>query len=148
LLEPKDEFQTGFPTPHVSTDEAPIFYAISPRLAAHDDFCAAYPATSEGWPACVVVICGLLGVVGSGARAQVRGQQGPAPPPEFISTCALCHGNDGKGTDRAPTMVNSANLQSMSDSDIAAVIQKARTKCRDFRCRPPISTDWSAIFDR
>jgi PQQ-dependent dehydrogenase (methanol/ethanol family) len=62
-------------------------------------------------------------------------QQGPvdqAAPPQFIRTCALCHGNDGKGTDRAPTMVGSAHLQSMSDAEIATVIQKGRNRMPAF----------------
>jgi PQQ-dependent dehydrogenase (methanol/ethanol family) len=62
-------------------------------------------------------------------------QQGPASqpaPPQFIRTCALCHGNDGKGTDRAPTMVGSAHLKSMSDGEIGTVIQKGRNRMPAF----------------
>jgi PQQ-dependent dehydrogenase (methanol/ethanol family) len=53
-------------------------------------------------------------------------------PPQFQRTCSLCHGSDAKGTDRAPTMVGSAALQSMSDSDIANVIQKGKGRMPAF----------------
>ncbi|MDP9052381.1 MAG: PQQ-binding-like beta-propeller repeat protein [Acidobacteriota bacterium] len=55
-----------------------------------------------------------------------------AAPPQFIRTCALCHGNDGKGTDRAPTMVGSAHLKGMSNAEIATVIQKGRNRMPAF----------------
>ena len=88
----------------------------------------------------LLAICVLLDLCGSGVLAQgmngagqsARGQQGQTAPPQFLSTCALCHGNDGKGTDRAPTMVNSAHLQSLSDADIAAIIQKGKNKMPPF----------------
>jgi PQQ-dependent dehydrogenase (methanol/ethanol family) len=50
----------------------------------------------------------------------------PAAPPQFVETCTLCHGGDGMGTDRAPTLVNSAHLRGMTDSDVAAIIQKGK----------------------
>jgi PQQ-dependent dehydrogenase (methanol/ethanol family) len=82
-----------------------------------------------------LIACFVLGFGVSVAWAQ--GMNSPAtPPPQFLSTCALCHGNDGKGTDRAPTMVNSAHLQSMSDAEIAAVIQNGKNKMPPF----PLST--------
>jgi PQQ-dependent dehydrogenase (methanol/ethanol family) len=59
-------------------------------------------------------------------------QQGQAPPPQFTQICALCHGNDGRGTDRAPTMVGSANLRNLSDADIAKIIQQGKNKMPAF----------------
>jgi PQQ-dependent dehydrogenase (methanol/ethanol family) len=50
----------------------------------------------------------------------------PAAPRQFVETCTLCHGGDSLGTDRAPTLVNSAHLRGMADSDVAAIIQKGR----------------------
>lgn len=67
-----------------------------------------------------------------GMNSLQQGSAGEAAPPQFIRTCALCHGNDGKGTDRAPTMVGSAHLKSMSDADIATVIQKGRNRMPAF----------------
>ena len=70
------------------------------------------------------------GMNGGGASQQAEPAQ--AAPPQFLHTCSLCHGNDGKGTDRAPTMVGSAHLQSMSDADIAAIIQKGKNRMPAF----------------
>lgn len=78
----------------------------------------------------------LAGVSTHSAWAQgingAPGQQSQEAPPQFLRTCALCHGNDGRGTDRAPTMVNSAHLQSMTDADIATVITKGRNRMPAF----------------
>jgi PQQ-dependent dehydrogenase (methanol/ethanol family) len=85
--------------------------------------------------ACGVV---MLGVAGA-AWAQPPGRYGAPPqaaavpaPPQFTRTCALCHGNDGRGTDRAPTMVNSAHLRSMTDAEIATTIKKGRNRMPAF----------------
>jgi len=48
-----------------------------------------------------------------------------APPPgrqTFASTCAGCHGLDGRGSERAPSIATSAKMQHASDSDIAKII--------------------------
>ena len=57
-------------------------------------------------------------------------------PPLFTRTCTLCHGADSQGTDRAPTLVNSAKLRSMPDSEIADVIQKGKDKMPAFPFPP------------
>jgi PQQ-dependent dehydrogenase (methanol/ethanol family) len=67
-----------------------------------------------------------------GMNGPQQGPVGQAAPPQFIRTCALCHGNDGKGTDRAPTMVGSLHLKGMSDAEIATVIQKGRNRMPAF----------------
>jgi len=78
----------------------------------------------------------LLGLGALLAQAQsVRPQQGQPmqdAPPQFTQTCSLCHGSDGRGTDRAPTMVNSTHIQSMSDSDMATIIKKGKNKMPAF----------------
>jgi PQQ-dependent dehydrogenase (methanol/ethanol family) len=71
--------------------------------------------------------CILPGVPAHSAWAQAMNA-----PPQFQRTCSLCHGSDAKGTDRAPTMVGSASLQNMSDSDIANVIQKGKGRMPAF----------------
>jgi mono/diheme cytochrome c family protein len=85
--------------------------------------------------------CGLLLTAISGAiRAQPPGRFGAPPPqaaavpapPQFARTCALCHGNDGRGTDRAPTMVNSAHLRTMTDAEIASTIKHGRNRMPAF----------------
>jgi PQQ-dependent dehydrogenase (methanol/ethanol family) len=85
--------------------------------------------------------CGLLmaGIAGA-AWAQPPGRYGAPPlqaaavpaPPQFTRTCALCHGNDGRGTDRAPTMVNSAHLRTMTDVEVATTIKKGRNRMPAF----------------
>jgi PQQ-dependent dehydrogenase (methanol/ethanol family) len=50
----------------------------------------------------------------------------PPPPPQFLQICALCHGNDARGTDRAPTLINSPDLHKVSASAIAEIIQKGK----------------------
>ena len=53
-------------------------------------------------------------------------------PPLFASSCALCHGEDAEGTDRAPMLVNSIKLRSISDSEIADIIQNGKDKMPAF----------------
>jgi cytochrome c553 len=50
----------------------------------------------------------------------------------FTRTCALCHGADARGTDRAPSLVNSDQLRGMPDSDIADIIRKGKNKMPAF----------------
>jgi PQQ-dependent dehydrogenase (methanol/ethanol family) len=83
----------------------------------------------------LVGACILQGVPAHSAWAQAMNA-----PPLFQRTCSLCHGSDAKGTDRAPTMVGSASLQSMSDSDIANVIQKGKGRMPAFPL-PPADID-------
>ena len=40
----------------------------------------------------------------------------------FASTCAGCHGLDGQGTGRAPSIVNNAKVQNLSDDQISRII--------------------------
>ena len=100
------------------------------------------PSLSVGYAA-VARLSNLLGIgllLCGWAPAWPQGMNYPqqpqpveqAAPPQFIHTCALCHGNDGKGTDRAPTMVGSAHLQSLSDADIATIIQKGKNRMPAF----------------
>jgi PQQ-dependent dehydrogenase (methanol/ethanol family) len=67
----------------------------------------------------------LAGVAGRSACAQDQVQ---APPPVFTQVCSLCHGGDGRGTDRAPSLVGTDHLRMMSDADIADVIRHGRGK--------------------
>ena len=70
-----------------------------------------------------------------GAAAQAAP---PTPPPQFVQTCALCHGKDAKGTAIAPALANSAHVQAMSDGDIAEMIHKGKGKM------PPVMVPLSA----
>ena len=46
----------------------------------------------------------------------------------FAQTCALCHGGDGRGTDRAPSLVNNEHLRGISESEISDIIRKGKAK--------------------
>ena len=41
----------------------------------------------------------------------------------FASTCANCHGLDGKGSERAPNIAEKANVQRLSDAQVSHIIQ-------------------------
>jgi len=58
-------------------------------------------------------------------------QAGEAPK-QFTRICTLCHGADARGTDRAASLVNSAKLRGISDSDIANIIRKGKDKMPAF----------------
>ena len=68
----------------------------------------------------------------AGNPPQAQTPQFQEAPRQFKQTCSLCHGADGRGTDRAPTMVNSASLRNLSDNDIATIIQKGKAKMPAF----------------
>jgi PQQ-dependent dehydrogenase (methanol/ethanol family) len=72
-----------------------------------------------------------LPVRAQGVQQQPLAQM-PEPPPLFARTCALCHGADARGTDRGPSLVNSAELRSLQDSDISDIIRKGKAKMPAF----------------
>src|ERR1700735_4635247 len=41
----------------------------------------------------------------------------------FASTCANCHGLDGKGGERAPNIAEKASVQRLSDAQISHIIE-------------------------
>ncbi len=63
-------------------------------------------------------------------------QSSPTPseqqPLSFTKSCTLCHGADAQGTDRAPTLVNSARLRSIPDSEIVDIIRKGKDRMPAF----------------
>jgi len=75
---------------------------------------------------------GLLIVSAASANPQVSGQKTPLKTnkPEaalgkrmFGSTCAGCHGLDGKGSERAPNIADRPSVQRLSDMQISRIIQ-------------------------
>jgi PQQ-dependent dehydrogenase (methanol/ethanol family) len=58
--------------------------------------------------------------------------QAQETPRQFTRTCTLCHGADARGTDRAPSLVNSAKLRGLSDSEISDIIRKGKDKMPAF----------------
>ena len=59
-------------------------------------------------------------------QQQRQDRQAQEPPKQFVQTCTLCHGGDAKGTDRAPSLVNNADLRSMPDSAISDIIRMGK----------------------
>jgi PQQ-dependent dehydrogenase (methanol/ethanol family) len=56
----------------------------------------------------------------------------PVQPPLFTQVCSFCHGGDGRGTERAPTLINPEHFHTLSESDIAGIIGKGRGKMPAF----------------
>ena len=50
--------------------------------------------------------------------------------------CAVCHGGDGSGTDRAPGLLNNRRLRSQSEADIAAIVKNGRNNMPSFAALP------------
>ena len=92
-------------------------------LGKRRDWCGS-PVAARG----LAGLCVLLGTLASTSRAL----QPPEAPRQFKQVCSLCHGSDGRGTDRAPTMVDSAKLRGLTDSDIATIITKGKNKMPAF----------------
>ena len=87
-------------------------------------------------PPSVLLACSLLAVRAQDAGALPWEQRQqlhlppppPPPPPEFLQVCALCHGNDARGSDRAPALLHAPDLRGASAGAIADVIQKGKGK--------------------
>ena len=76
-----------------------------------------------------VVGAALAGVIvslaGFLATRAATAEPAPAKPVEALvaTTCAGCHGDGLRGGDRAPALVDNANLRTMPDSQIRAIIR-------------------------
>jgi PQQ-dependent dehydrogenase (methanol/ethanol family) len=69
-------------------------------------------------------------------------------PPTFGQACAVCHGGDADGTDRAPALVNNRQLRGKSDADIAVIIKNGRGNMPAFAFLPPEQIQSLATFVR
>src|SRR5450432_3665131 len=54
---------------------------------------------------------------GPGAGEAVQAQQ------DFNGTCAVCHGDNAKGGDRAPSLIDNPDLRKLDVADIAGIIK-------------------------
>ena len=68
-----------------------------------------------------------------------------APAP-FGQTCAVCHGGDAEGTDRAPALLGNRQLRGKSDADIAAIIKGGRGNMPSFSFLPDEQVQTLAHF--
>ena len=71
----------------------------------------------------------------------------PAPP-VFGSNCAVCHGGDAQGTDRAPALLNSRRLRGQSEADIEATIRDGRGNMPSFAFLPAEQLETAARYVR
>jgi PQQ-dependent dehydrogenase (methanol/ethanol family) len=60
----------------------------------------------------------------------------PVQPPLFTQVCSFCHGGDGRGSERAPTLINPGHFQTLSESDLVAIIGKGKGKMPAFALPP------------
>jgi PQQ-dependent dehydrogenase (methanol/ethanol family) len=63
-----------------------------------------------------------------GGRFGAQAAPGPVAPPQFAQICALCHGADALGTDRAPSLVKTDNVRNLTENDIADILRKGKGK--------------------
>ena len=104
------------------------------------------PAEPLPW---LCVLLGCLRIRLGAGRQWPRGKAaGSGRSAAIQAGCSLCHGSDGRGTDRAPTMVDPPQLRSMSDSEIATVITKGKNRMPAFPLPSADIDRWSAIFGR
>jgi cytochrome c oxidase cbb3-type subunit III len=70
--------------------------------------------------ACSVLICWAQATTQNSPRTKVEPDRGKQI---FTSSCAQCHGLDGKGSERAPNIADRPNIQRLSDSQISHIIE-------------------------
>src|ERR1700722_6666818 len=83
-----------------------------------------------------------------GADAQGANSPAVREPAQFGTTCAVCHGGDAEGTDRAPQLKNSRDLRGVSEQDIANVIRNGRGNMPSFSFLPEERIHELAYFIR
>jgi PQQ-dependent dehydrogenase (methanol/ethanol family) len=57
-------------------------------------------------------------------------------PAQFGSNCAVCHGGDAQGTDRAPALTNNRRLRGRSESDLLNTIKNGQGNMPAFNFLP------------
>lgn len=73
----------------------------------------------------VIVVVGVLFPISLAQQDSWEGDYKATPAPgkrAFASTCAGCHGLDGRGTEKAPNITSSTKMQRLSDARIANII--------------------------
>ena len=96
-------------------------------------FCSAKPLSRYALAiAFAVAIAGLPAWPQGSQSSKLQLPETHAAPEQFTTTCTLCHGDDARGTDRAPSLVNSAKLRGLSDREISDIIGKGNDKMPGF----------------
>jgi cytochrome c oxidase cbb3-type subunit III len=76
----------------------------------------------------ITLVLSIGGVCPAGIQAQQNSSDddfkaSPAPgKATFNSTCAGCHGLDGRGSEKAPNIVSGAKVQHLSNTQIASIV--------------------------
>jgi cytochrome c oxidase cbb3-type subunit 3 len=60
-------------------------------------------------------------------RQRAAGTEGIAGQKTFTSSCAGCHGLDGRGGQRAPNIASNSSVRRLSDAELAKIILNGRT---------------------
>jgi PQQ-dependent dehydrogenase (methanol/ethanol family) len=87
-----------------------------------------------------VALCTSLGVAQNASAVHA--------PEQFGQSCAVCHGGDAEGTDRAPSLTNSRHLRGSSEKDIAELIKNGRGNMPAFSSLPEAQIQELAHFVR
>jgi PQQ-dependent dehydrogenase (methanol/ethanol family) len=82
------------------------------------------------------------------AAAQNSGSAAVHVPAQFGQNCAVCHGGDAEGTDRAPALTNNRQLRGTSEKDIANLIKNGRGNMPAFSSLPEAQIQELAYFVR
>jgi PQQ-dependent dehydrogenase (methanol/ethanol family) len=84
-----------------------------------------------------ITLYGVFALLSWGSAAVHGAEPAAVPQPQrFGETCALCHGGDAEGTDRAPSLVGNRVLRGLSADDIAAIIEHGRGGMPSFAALP------------
>jgi cytochrome c oxidase cbb3-type subunit III len=72
-----------------------------------------------------VLVLSLASVAGLHAQNSPHASPEAAPPgaPIFASSCAGCHGADGRGGEHAPNIATAPQVQHLADQDLAGIIR-------------------------
>ena len=83
-----------------------------------------------------------------GSRTAVAPDAAVEQPPQFGPNCAVCHGGDAQGTDRAPALTNNRRLRAGSETDIADTLKKGQGNMPSFNFLPPAQIQVLAHYVR
>ena len=78
--------------------------------------------SARRWVWAVGLSCTLALAPSSAQDAAARHAASPAGEQIFSTTCAGCHGLDGRGSERAPGITSSARIRRLSDKELANII--------------------------
>ncbi len=76
-------------------------------------------------PIATALLCVSICVIGVTAQTAHKNKETSSPPAgqrTFSTTCAGCHGLDGRGGERAPNIAGNARLQRLSDAQILNIV--------------------------